>query len=132
MKNVLKLIYFKKVFFSISFLFLALVGFSQTSTFYDFNTPGDLSEFFTRGNTNSTNITQSTNTGIGSTGAVNVGNVSENQVFTTKQGYSNGGVGSVYEFSAFIKSEYDFGYSAIGFTLVEFQEQHGERHIRLK
>ncbi|WP_193702249.1 hypothetical protein [Flavobacterium haoranii] len=121
MKNLLQLTYFKKVFFSISFLFLAFVGFSQTSTFYDFNTPGDLSEFFTRGNTNTTNITQSTNTGLGSTGAVNIGNASAYEVYTTKQGYSNGGIGSVYEFSTFIKSEYNSGYSAIGFTSVSAQ-----------
>lgn len=45
------------------FLF-ALVTQSQTSTFYNFNTAGDLSNYFTRGNTGYTQVSQSTNTGV--------------------------------------------------------------------
>lgn len=102
------------------FLF-ALVTQSQTSTFYNFNTAGDLSNYFTRGNTGYTQVSQSTNTGISGSGAVFIGNASANEVYTTKQGYSNGGVGSVYEFSSFVKSEFNSGYSAIGFTSVPNQ-----------
>jgi hypothetical protein len=106
----------KKIFFLLIFLCSFVASFAQTTTFYDFNTPGDLTTYFTRGNTGTTQINQSLNTGIGGTGAVFIGNQSANEVYTTKQGYSNGGVGSVYEFSTFIKSEFNSGYSAIGFT----------------
>ncbi|WP_445718764.1 beta strand repeat-containing protein [Flavobacterium sp.] len=94
---------------------------TSNTTYYDFNGGCELAYYFDRGNTGTTAINQSTNTGIGGSGAVNIGNTSANEVYTTKQGYSNGGVGSVYEFSTFVKSEYNSGYSAIGFTSVSAQ-----------
>jgi hypothetical protein len=94
---------------------------TSSTTFYNFNSGCELVYYFNRGNTNATSIAQTSNTGIGGSGAVNIGNVSANQVYTTKQGYSNGGVGSVYEFSTFIKSEFNSGFSAIGFTSVGAQ-----------
>ncbi|WP_396189110.1 T9SS type A sorting domain-containing protein [Flavobacterium sp.] len=110
----------KKLYLLFLFLF-ALFAQAQTSTFYNFNTQGDLTNYFTRGNTGYTQVSQSTNTGISGSGAVFIGNTSANEVYTTKQGYSNGGVGSVYEFSSFVKSEFNAGYSAIGFTSVPNQ-----------
>ncbi len=88
---------------------------AQTSSLYDFNTPGELAENFNQ-TSNSTNISQSTNTGIGGTGAINVTNGSTNDVFTTQEGYSLGVTGSEYVFESYIKSVWNSGYSGLGFT----------------
>jgi hypothetical protein len=88
---------------------------AQTSSLFDFNTPGELAENFNQ-TSNSTNITQSTNTGIGGTGAINVTSGSTNDVFTTKEGYSLGVTGSEYVFESYIKSVWNSGYSGLGFT----------------
>lgn len=88
---------------------------AQSTAGFDFNTPGQLTSEFNQGGSAS-NITQSTTSGIDGTGAINITNVSTNEVFVTKQGYTNGGVGSVYTFSTFFKSVWNSGYGGIGFT----------------
>ena len=87
---------------------------AQVTNVFDFNTPNQLATSFTQGGS-SLLITQTTNTGIGGTGAVNVsGNT--NEVYTTKQGYSISGEGAHYEFRTYFKSEFNSGYGGIGFT----------------
>lgn len=101
------------------FLFLSLIlgqfAVAQTSTFYDFNTAGQLTSYFNQTGT-ATNVIQSTNTGLAGSGAVNITSSYTNEAFTTKDGYSLGAVGSTYTFSSFIKSVYNSGYSGLGFT----------------
>jgi len=87
----------------------------QTTTYYDFNTAGQLSGNFNQTGTN-TNITQSTNTGISGSGAINITSDYTNDVFATKLGYALGLVGSTYTFSSYIKSVWNGGYSGLGFT----------------
>ncbi len=87
----------------------------QTNTFYDFNTAGQLSGNFNKTGS-STNITQTTNTGLSNSGAVNITSTSTDEVFTTKSAYSLGNVGSQYVFTSYIKSVWNSGYSGLGFT----------------
>ena len=54
---------------------------AQTTTSYDFNTAGQLAAYFNQGGSAS-NISQTTNTGIGSTGAINITQVPTNEIFT--------------------------------------------------
>jgi hypothetical protein len=89
---------------------------AQTSTTYDFNTPGDLATYFNGVGPGAASVTQSTTTGIGGSGAISVPRASVNAVYTSKEGYSLGPVGSIYTFSTFIKSEGNSGYSGVGFT----------------
>lgn len=90
-------------------------GRTQTSVF-NFNSTGQLSNSFNGAGANVGSVTQSTDGGIGNSGAVSVPNSSTNAVFTTKNSYSLGGVGSSYTFETFIKSEGNGGYSGVGFT----------------
>jgi hypothetical protein len=95
-------------------LLIATTFISKAQTLYDFNTAGDLVKYFQKSGT-TTGVTQTTNTGLNASGAVNV-TVNTNEIFTTKQGYSNGGVGAVYTFSTYFKSEGPDGYGGVGFT----------------
>ncbi|AUP77457.1 T9SS type A sorting domain-containing protein [Flavivirga eckloniae] len=99
----------------VTYLFLTtLLVQAQVTNVFDFNSANQLSAAFTQGGS-SLLITQTTNTGIDGTGAVNVsGNT--NEVFTTKQGYSISGEGAHYEFETYFKSEFNSGYGGIGFT----------------
>ncbi|MCK4866358.1 MAG: hypothetical protein KAT06_13155, partial [Gammaproteobacteria bacterium] len=101
------------------FLFLFILfytpqAYAATSTYYDFNTSDQLSTFFY--NDGGSTVAWNATSGISGTGAVNVGATSTNEVFVTKQGYVNGGEGSVYTFTSYIKSIYNGGYSGLGFT----------------
>ncbi len=87
--------------------------FAQTSSLYDFNTSGQLTLYF---NGSNSNVTQPLSGGIGNTGSILVANVPTNQVFTTKEGYAIGAIGSTYTFSSYIRSVYNSGYSGLGFT----------------
>jgi len=82
--------------------------FAQTSSLYDFNTSGQLTLYF---NGSNSNVTQPLSGGIGNTGSILVANVPTNQVFTTKEGYAIGAIGSTYTFSSYIRSVYNSGYS---------------------
>lgn len=89
---------------------------AQTSTTYDFNTPGDLAAYFESAGPGVGSVTQSTDTGIGGSGAIAVPLSSVSAVYSSKEGYSIGPVGSTYVFSTSIKSEGNSGYSGVGFT----------------
>ncbi len=94
--------------------FAGILAQAQVTNEFDFNTSGQLSSAFTQGGS-SVLITQTNNTGINNSGAVNVSG-STNEVFTTKQGYSISGEGAHYEFTTYFKSEFNSGYGGIGFT----------------
>lgn len=105
---------FKRLLF---LFFVSLIShtYGQSTSLYDFNTPGDLLLYFNQGGSAS-NIGESISGGIGSSRSIQVTSSSTNEVFTTKDGYALGAVGSTYEFSSFIKSVYNSGYSGLGFT----------------
>ena len=105
----------KKVTVLIIFIYAAVYVNAQSSATFDFNTANQLTNEFNQGGAAS-NITQSANTGIGNTGAINITSAYTNEVFVTKQGYSNGGTGSVYTFTTYFKSVWNNGYGGIGFT----------------
>ena len=95
-------------------MLLCQVGHAQSNYTFDFNTPGQLAAQFT-GTGQTGNVSQSTNTGMNGTGAITV--VQEtNAVYVTKQGYTIGGAGSVYEFTTYMKSVWNSGYGGVGFT----------------
>ena len=99
---------------------VALVAFSfsvlaQSSTLYDFNTSGQLPQYFNQGGSAS-NITQATSGGVGGSGCITITQVSTNEVFASKAGYALGPVGSTYTFTSNIKSVWNSGYSGLGFT----------------
>jgi gliding motility-associated-like protein len=79
----------------------------------DFNTTGQLSDKF---NGSHSNVSQATTGGLNNSGAVQVSSSSTNVIFTTKQGYTMGPVGSTFEFSAAFKSVWNSGYGGFGFT----------------
>lgn len=86
------------------------------SVSYDFNTPGMSSNSFNRSGT-LTHITESVDRGVTSTGSISLAlNQSADAVFSSKDGYSMGPVGSTYTFSSFMKSVGNSGYSGMGFT----------------
>ena len=88
---------------------------AQDATTYDFNTPNQLADLF-NGTRDVASVSQQTTGGIGGSGAIHVPNSSVNAVFTSKEGYSLGPIGSVYRFSTYIKSEGNSGYSGVGFA----------------
>ena len=94
-------------------------AFASESVSYDFNTVGDVSNFFNSyvdpaGGT----VSQSSSGGISNSGAIEVANTSVNTyaVFATKDGYSLGPTDSTYTFSAQMRSLGTNGYSGMGFT----------------
>ncbi|MGO4819182.1 hypothetical protein [Flavobacterium sp. W22_SRS_FP1] len=104
----------KKIFFNLVLITLSQYAFGQTTTFYDFNTPGQLSSLFNGvGATGS--VSQLTAGGIGNSGGINLPG-GTNAIFSTKEGYSLGPAGSSDTFESFIKSEGPNGYSGVGFT----------------
>lgn len=104
----------KKVVFNIILLTLMQSAFGQTATFYDFNTPGQLSNLF-NSVVQSGSVSQSTTGGISNSGGINLPS-SANAIFSTKEGYSLGPAGSSDTFESFIQSVGNSGYSGVGFT----------------
>ena len=104
----------KKVLFNIFLLTLMQSALGQTATFYDFNTSGQLSTLF-NGVGATVNVSQLTTGGIGDSGCINLPG-GTNAVFSTKEGYSLGPVGSSDTFESFIQSVGPDGYSGVGFT----------------
>ena len=88
----------------------------STSTLYDFDTPGQLAEVFNSAGSGVANVSEATTGGIGNSGAITAPSSSTDAVFSTKEGYSLGPVGSTYTFTSNIKSVYNSGYSGLGFT----------------
>ncbi|MEB2787111.1 MBG domain-containing protein, partial [Algoriphagus persicinus] len=93
------------------------LGWAQTSAF-DFNTSGQLVNSFNGSGTHVANVVQSTDGGLNNSGSVSVPSAVTNAVFTSKNSYSLGPVGSSYTFETFIKSTGPNGYSGVGFTSV--------------
>lgn len=90
---------------------------AQTSTLFDFDTAGDLAANFNSFGTGVADVSQSLTGGIGDSGALTVpADESVDAIYSSKEGYSIGPVGSTYIFSTFIKSEGNSGYSGVGFT----------------
>ena len=91
-------------------------AYAAESISYDFNTAGDLASTF-NGYVSAGTVTQSTTGGIGNSGAIEVNpSVNTNAVYSTKDGYSLGPVGSTYTFSSQMRSFANSGYSGMGFT----------------
>jgi len=89
---------------------------AQTSASYSFNTAGEINSYFNRNNISPT-ITQTTNTGINGTGAINLsGTGGVNAVFVAKQGFAPGAVGSIYSASTYFQSVGNFGHGGFGIT----------------
>ena len=104
---------------------LPFLGIAQTTSTYEFNTSTELSNNFYDDGDQSYSETlprfQSTG-GLNNSGYIRVNNnsnsVDVDEVFISKQGYSNGGVGSIYKFSIFFKSD-GVGYGGLGFQIPE-------------
>ncbi len=104
------------------------MGIAQTTSTYEFNTSTELSNNFYDDGDQSYSETlprfQSTG-GLNNSGYIKVNNDSNSEdvdeVFISKQGYSNGGVGSIYKFSIFFKSD-GVGYGGLGFQIPESDE----------
>jgi hypothetical protein len=91
---------------------------ASTSVSYDFNTAGQLTSEF-NSYVSSGTVEQSASGGIGNTGSIGPTSGSSytaDAVFTSKDSYSIGPVGSSYTFTSFMKSVGNSGYSGMGFT----------------
>lgn len=95
-------------------LFFSVQINAQTATYYDFNTPGQLSSLFD-GVGEVGSVSQLTTGGIGNSGGINLPS-SANAIFSTKEGYSLGPAGSSDTFESLIQSVGNSGYSGVGFT----------------
>lgn len=109
--------------FFVSSLFHLLIA--QNTSAIEFNSSSDLNNFYTDGNqSNGGEILPryETSGGLFNSGylRVNDNNSSKDidEVFISKQGYSNSGVGSVYKFSIYFKSNGN-GYGGLGFQIPE-------------
>lgn len=108
----------KKFITSISF-FICISSFaSQNFALHDFNTSNQLGTFFSN-NDGVSDATQILTGGIGGSGSVEVAPWSNGAVFVSKQGYANGGDGTVYLLKAYLKSVGNSGYGGLGFTSVQ-------------
>ncbi len=106
----------KNFYFLIALIF-SVNNLAAQSLLYDFNTSGQLAANFTKGGTTCTNTSQSTTTGISGSGALSLtGGTSCNEIYTSKVSFTMAGVGSKFEFTCFLKSEYNSGYGGVGFT----------------
>jgi hypothetical protein len=92
------------------------IVFAQNSIVYEFNTANQLSNLFNGVGPGLNSVTQETTGGLSNSGSIAVPLSSTNAVYTAKDGYSLGPVGSSYVFESFIKSEGNSGYSGVGFT----------------
>ena len=91
---------------------------AAVSQYFDFNSTGQLAgPFDSYSGPGSGSVTQSETGGIADSGAISALDEEGSQaVFTTKDTYSLGPVGSTYAFSAYMKSEGNAGYSGLGFS----------------
>lgn len=106
-----------------SVLFIQAISFGQTVSTFNFNNTNQLSEnFFSDGVRQYTYPIESSTGGLNNSGYIQT-NDSNNltlvyETFISKQGYTNPGVGSVYEFSFYLKSQ-GVGYGGLGFQIPE-------------
>ena len=91
---------------------------AAVSQYFDFNSPGQLAGSFDSYISSSSGpVAQSLTGGLADSGAISaLDEVGSQAVFTTKDTYSLGPVGSTYAFSAYMKSEGNSGYSGLGFS----------------
>jgi len=89
--------------------------FAQSSVLYDFNTAGQLAQVFNSSGPNASSVQESQTTGLANSGAITVSG-GTNAVFSTKDAYSMGPVGSSYTFTSYVNSVGNNGYSGMGFT----------------
>jgi hypothetical protein len=90
---------------------------ASSSTTYDFNTVGDLARYFNGTGPGQASVSEAVDGGIGDSGSIRVPLSAVDAVYTSREGYSLGPVGSTYTFSTFLKSEGNSGYSGVGFTI---------------
>jgi len=91
--------------------------FAQSSILYNFNSSNQLTSLFNGVGPGLSSVTQEVAGGLGNSGSIAVPlSSSVDAVYTTKDGYSLGPIGSSYVFESFIKSEGNGGYSGVGFT----------------
>ena len=100
--------------FSILFILISTVFTAQTRVLYDFNTAGQLNSYF-NGVGQVNDVTEDTSNGIASTGCLYMPSGGE-VVYSTKDGYSMGPVGSTYKFIAYFNSNGSSGFGGFGFT----------------
>jgi hypothetical protein len=102
---------------SVLLFILPQILFAQSSILYNFNSSNQLSSSFNGVGSGLSRVTQETTGGLSNSGSISVpSSGSTDAVYTTKDGYSLGPVGSSYVFESFIKSEGNSGYSGVGFT----------------
>ncbi len=107
---------------SLFFIVFALAANAQSSNTFEFNSSTDLNTYFYNDGTLGLYPSYETSGGINNSGFVRMNadtpTTEVDEAFITKQGYSNGGVGSVYEFSMFLKTNGN-GYGGLGFQIPE-------------
>ncbi|MFD2530815.1 MBG domain-containing protein, partial [Polaribacter marinaquae] len=95
---------------------------SQVVSSFEFNNSNQLTESFYNDGSISTYPRHEATGGLNNSGFVRMnddaGSVDVDEVFISKQGYSNAGVGSVFEFSMYFKSV-GVGYGGLGFQIPE-------------
>lgn len=87
---------------------------ASTSESYNFNTSGDLANYFDA-TVSSGSYSQSPTGGIANSGAISAPS-SLSAVFATKNSYSLGSTGSTYTFTSYMQSVGNSGYSGMGFS----------------
>ena len=122
-KNFIFLCLFSIFVFAPFHLFVA-----QNTSAIEFNSQSDLTNFYTDGNqSNGGEILPryEASGGLLNSGYLRVNNdnssIDIDEVFISKQGYSNGGVGSIYKFSIYFKSN-GVGYGGLGFQIPEVSD----------
>jgi hypothetical protein len=107
-QNVTIVIFFISLFFGNSI--------AQTSTYYDFNTTNQLTNYFNGAGSGVSSVTQAVSGGLSNSGSISVPSTSVNAIYTTKDAYTIIPVGSAVTFESYIKSTENSGYSGLGFT----------------
>ncbi|MBP9848812.1 MAG: autotransporter-associated beta strand repeat-containing protein, partial [Flavobacterium sp.] len=102
--------------FHLLFFFSCFSLVAQTTTFYDFNTPGQLATYFNGYGPQLGSISEQTTGGVSNSGSLSIPLSVTNAVFSTKDSYSMSAVGSTYRFESVIRSQGGNGYSGLGFT----------------
>ena len=105
---------------SLFLLVFALVANAQSSNIFEFNSSTDLNTYFYNDGSIGSYPSFGSSGGINNSGFIRMNtdtpSVDIDEISISKQGYSNGGVGSVYEFSMYIKSA-GIGYGGLGFQI---------------
>ncbi|MFY7886633.1 MAG: hypothetical protein ACOVOV_17505, partial [Dolichospermum sp.] len=106
----------KTISFFFLFFFSCVALVAQTTTFYDFNTSGQLATYFNGYGPQLGSISEQTTGGVSNSGSLSIPLAVTNAVFSSKDSYSMSAVGSTYRFESVIRSQGGNGYSGLGFT----------------